>query len=212
MSWRKYGRPADGSAGPPDGGVTATESQPSRPGESPPDAPVPVEVEGTDPLAQTQAELASAQNEMAQWRDRFLRKAAEFDNYRKRTEKEKAETAALARSAVILELLPILDACVRAQESFPAALENDALGRYREGVELLYKQLGNTLAKLGVAPIEALGERFDPNRHEALIREENPDYPENTVIEVLREGYLYKDRLLRPAQVKVAVHPRQQDS
>ncbi|PYV07884.1 MAG: nucleotide exchange factor GrpE [Acidobacteria bacterium] len=67
-------------------------------------------------------------------------------------------------------------------------------------------------AKLGVAPIEALGERFDPNRHEALIREENPRYPENTVIEVLREGYLYKDRLLRPAQVKVAVQPRKQDS
>ena len=203
-----YGRPADGSEGPPEGGATATESRPSR-SEG---APVPAEAEGLDPLAQLQAELASAQNEKAQWHDRFLRKAAEFDNYRKRTEKEKAETAALARSAVLLELLPILDACARAQESLAAAPGNDVLGRYREGVELLYKQLSNTLAKLGVAPIEALGERFDPNRHEALIREENPRYPENTVIEVLREGYLYKDRLLRPAQVKVAVQPRKQDS
>jgi molecular chaperone GrpE len=86
--------------------------------------------------------------------------------------------------------------------------EDESVRQYREGVELVFKQLGDVLAKLGVVPFDALGEHFDPYRHEALIREENWDAPENTVIEVIRPGYLYKDRLLRPAQVKVAVHSR----
>ena len=204
MDWRLYGRPSDGSGGPPEAGAAATENQEAR------EAEVPAVEETPDPVVQLQSELAAAQSEKAEWHDRLLRKAAEFDNYRKRSEKEKAEAAVFSKRAVLLELLPVLDACERAQESFSEAVEGgDLLLRYRQGVDLLYKQLSDTLTKLGVVPFEAHGERFDPNLHEALIREENSDYPEDTVMGVLRRGYRYKDRLLRPAQVKVAVRSGQ---
>ena len=161
-----------------------------------------------DPLAQLQADLASAKTDGEQWRDRFLRKAAEFDNYRKRTDKEKADLAILARSSILTEFLPVADACARALQSlqdYPRSQQG--LEQYREGVELLYKQLLDTFARLGVVPIDALGQRFDPHLHEALAREEDPNHEENTVIQELRRGYLYKDRLLRPSQVKVSTLP-----
>jgi len=197
MAWKLYGRPSDETGGPPDAGTTTTESDRT----SSPDS-------GDARAADLQSQIAALRSQSAVWQDRFLRKAAEFDNYRKRTEREKAESATFARSALLQELLPIVDACTRAQRSFSRVEENESVRQYREGVELVFKQLGDVLAKLGVVPFDALGEHFDPNRHEALIREENLDAPENTVIEVLRPGYLYKDRLLRPAQVKVAVHSR----
>jgi molecular chaperone GrpE len=202
MAEKQYGRPSDETDGPPDAGTTATESDRG----SNPDSG---EARGDAQTADLQSQITALRSQSAGWQDRFLRKAAEFDNYRKRTEREKTESAAFARSALLQELLPILDACARAQRSFSRVEENESVRQYREGVELVFKQLGDVLAKLGVIPFDALGEHFDPNRHEALIREENLDAPENTVIEVLRPGYLYRDRLLRPAQVKVAVHSRQ---
>jgi molecular chaperone GrpE len=190
MSWTLYGRPADGTG-------TTDETQPGRPEEATPEA-----------VARLEAEVAALKNEKAELQDRFLRKAAEFDNFRKRMEREKSETGAFAKSSVLLELLPIVDACERALESFSGAEESENLSRYRAGVELLYKQLGDALTRIGVTPIEALGQEFDPNLHEALSREETTEHEENTVLQVLRRGYLFKDRLLRPAQVKVAVRPR----
>ncbi len=162
----------------------------------------------SNPLAQIEAELADARAESEQWRDRFLRKAAEFDNYRKRIEKEKAELTILAKSSVLMELLPIADACERALQSLGMAIEQDGLENYREGVELLYRQMLDTLARIGVVPIDAVGKRFDPHLHEALAREENSQLAENTVTRELRRGYLFKDRLLRPAQVAVSSRPR----
>lgn len=162
-----------------------------------------------DPLAQAQSELAALKAEKDQWYDKFLRKAAEFDNYRKRSEKEKIDVASLAKSSVLEEILPIVDACERALSSFEDAVDlNESLDRYRQGVELLYKQLSDMLARLGVVRIGARGEKFDPHLHEALIRFETDMYEENTVIEELRKGYLFNDRLLRPAQVKVAIRPQ----
>jgi molecular chaperone GrpE len=161
-----------------------------------------------DPAAHLQAELDAAKVESDQWRDRFLRKAAEFDNYRKRIEKEKADTIMLAKSSVLLEFLSIADACERALGSFDNSLDiQSGLGQYREGVELLYKQMLDTLARIGVTPIQSKGQMFNPHLHEALAREVTSEVKENTITQELRRGYLFKDRLLRPAQVNVAVHP-----
>ena len=166
-----------------------------------------------DPLLQHQAELAAAQVEAEQWRDRFLRKAAEFDNFRKRTDKERTDSVLLAKSSVLAEFLHIMDACERALKSFGEAQSGpEALERFREGVQLLYKQMSDTLSRVGVTPVEVRGEQFDPHLHEALSREETSEYEDNTVIEELRRGYLFKDRLLRPAQVKVSTRPQREET
>jgi molecular chaperone GrpE len=165
-----------------------------------------------DPSAQLQSELEAAKAEQEQWRDRFLRKAAEMENFRKRSERERLEGAFLTKSSVLIEILPVMDACERALESFKEDDGGDVrLQKYREGVELLYKQLGTTLNRLGVTVLEAKGRPFDPHLHEALTHLETADYEENTVVEELRRGYLFKDRLLRPAQVVVASRPKPQD-
>jgi len=164
-----------------------------------------VQVAQQDDTAQLKADLEAAKADVEQWRDRFLRKAAEFENYRKRNDRERAEAAALVTSSVIVEFLPILDACERALRSFHEETGQLAtLRKYREGVELLYKQVGDTMSRLGVTAIEAKGHRFDPHFHEALTHQETLEYEDNTVIEELRRGYLLKDRLLRPTQVVVA--------
>jgi len=162
-----------------------------------------------DPLAQLKADLEAAKAELEQWRDRCLRKAAEFENFRKRSERERKETANLTQGSVLIEFLLVMDAFERALGSFKEG--EDQAGRfqsYREGVELLYKQLSDTLSRLGVVPLAAKGQTFDPHLHEALVRLETAEHEDNTVIEELRRGYLLKDRLLRPAQVVVASSPK----
>jgi molecular chaperone GrpE len=166
-----------------------------------------------DPTARLQADLEAAREEEARWHERFLRKAAELENFRKRVEKERKDWTIAAKSSVILELLPIMDACERALNSFEGAEEPpQSLQQYRQGVELLYGQLSKTLSRLGVVPIEAQGRKFDPNFHEALTRLETMEYEENTVISELTRGYMFQDRLLRAAQVVVATRPRLEHS
>jgi molecular chaperone GrpE len=165
-----------------------------------------------DPTAQLQASVEAAKAESEQWRDRFLRKAAEMENFRKRSDRERSEAATLVKSSILIEFLPIMDACERALESFKE--NNDEYGlvnKYREGVELLYKQLGNTLNRLGVVPLEVKGSKFDPNLHEALTHLETHEFEDNTVIEELRRGYIFNNRLLRPAQVVVSSRPKPKD-
>jgi molecular chaperone GrpE len=166
-----------------------------------------------DPQAQLEADLKAARDEVAEWQDRFLRKAAEFENFRKRTAKEKADTIALAKSTVLLEFLPVADACERALKSLtePTPAESGSLHQFKQGVELLYKQLLDTLGRTGIVAIDAEGKPFDPRLHEALSREETDEVQEDTVVRELRKGYLFKDRLLRPAQVIVAVHSQGKD-
>jgi molecular chaperone GrpE len=164
---------------------------------------------GADPVAQAKTDLETAKSESEQWRDRFLRKAAEFENFRKRSDRERMESAALNKSSVLIEFLPIMDSCERALKSLRE--EDDPHGMlktYREGVELLYRQLGDTLNRLGVVALETKGHKFDPHLHEALMHRETTEYEDNTVIEELRRGYLLKERLLRPAQVVVASPPK----
>jgi molecular chaperone GrpE len=132
--------------------------------------------------------------------DRLLRKTAEFDNYRKRVERERRAHAEQAVTDLLRELLLVVDDFDRAltvdAEENPAA--------YRKGVELIHTKLHDLLRKQGVRPIEAVGEDFDPNLHQAVTHEDSPGRREGEVIEELRRGYTINDRLLRPAMVKVA--------
>jgi molecular chaperone GrpE len=145
-------------------------------------------------------ELTDARRERDDYYDRLLRQAAEFDNYRKRTERERREMAQYAAGDVLEALLPVVDDLERALE---AEAGSDAAA-YRTGVELIYKQLQDLLAKRGVTPIEAVGQPFDPRFHQAITYEPSPGRAEGEVLEVVRRGYMHGDRLLRPAMVKVA--------
>jgi molecular chaperone GrpE len=133
------------------------------------------------------------------FRDRYLRTLADFENFRKRSEREKDDFKRYALVGVIRDLLPVIDNLERALEH---AEEDD---EFHKGVALIYKQLLDVLQRNGLKPIGESGVRFDPNIHEAVVREEDPSVPSHTVVGVLQKGYFLYDRLLRPALVKVAV-------
>jgi molecular chaperone GrpE len=132
-------------------------------------------------------------------RDRYLRTLADFENYRKRADREKSDFFKYALAATIKDLLPVLD-------NFDRALEHAEEGdEFHKGVLLIYKQLFDVLRRHGVKPIDEAGAHFDPNIHEAVVTEEDPSLPAHTVVAILQKGYYLHDRLLRPALVKVAV-------
>ena len=145
-------------------------------------------------------ERSELQRERDDFHDRWLRKSAEFDNYRKRVDRERREQADQAITDLLEELLLIVD-------DFDRALTVDAGdsgAAYQKGIELIHTKLNDLLRKRGVRPIETLGADFDPNLHQAVIHESSPDHREGEVIDELRRGYLIGDKLLRPAMVKVA--------
>jgi len=145
-------------------------------------------------------QLAALQRERDDYYDRLLRKTAEFDNYRKRVERERREQADETLTGLLLELLQVVD-------DFDLALSvepGDRVSSYRKGVELIHAKLHDVLKKYGVRPIEALGTPFDPTLHQAVLHEASPGHGDGEVIEELRRGYMIGDRLLRPAMVKVA--------
>lgn len=152
---------------------------------------------GTSPASR---DLAAAQKQRDEYLDLLLRKTAEFDNYRKRVERERRDAADNAAAELLLELLPIVDNFERAQ-SAPADADSDA---YRTGVELIHRQVLDFLRKRGVEPIQAVGERFDPHRHQAVDYVPSPAHEEGQIIEEYVRGYAIGDRLLRPSLVKVA--------
>jgi molecular chaperone GrpE len=145
-------------------------------------------------------ELAALRQEKESIQDRLLRTAAEFDNYRKRVERERRELSEFAASDVLSELLPILDNFERALQA-SAPPEGEAL---RKGIDLIHRQMLDLLRKRGVKRIEALGADFDPKIHQAVIHETSDAHREGEVMDVLQPGYMLGDRLLRPAMVKVA--------
>lgn len=150
-----------------------------------------------DPAGRDELERLRAEN--AELRNRALRLRADFENFRKRMEKEKEDFYRYALAGVIQEVLPIVD-------NFERALASEDRGEeFARGVELIHKQLADVLRRLGMRPVEADGALFDPNLHEAVAREENPDLPSHTITQVLQPGYLLHDRLIRPAMVKVAL-------
>jgi molecular chaperone GrpE len=138
-------------------------------------------------------------------KDRYMRTLADFENYRKRADREKTEFFKYALGEVLKDLIPVLD-------NFDRALEHAGEGDdFHKGVSLIYKQMWDVLKRHGLRPIEQSGVPFDPKIHEAVVREENPSVPSHTVVAILQKGYFLHDRLLRPAMVKVAVGgPEQQ--
>jgi molecular chaperone GrpE len=153
------------------------------------------QAERTDAQPDPQEELRREKDAL---QDRLLRTAAEFDNYRKRVDRERRDLAEFTAAEVLRDVLPIVDNLERA---LAAAGEGDPL---RKGVELTHKQMLDLLRKRGVKPIEALGADFDPNFHQAVVHETSSEHREGEVMEELQRGYLLGDRLLRPAMVKVA--------
>ena len=146
-----------------------------------------------DPLAELLREKDALQ-------DRLLRTAAEFDNYRKRIDRERRDQANALVADAIEELLPVIDNLERALE---APIGSDAEG-FRTGVELIHRQMTDLLRQRGVKPIETTGADFDPRFHQAMVHEVSPEHREGEVMEELRKGYTLGERLLRPAMVKVA--------
>lgn len=143
-------------------------------------------------------ELEELRAELEKNQDLLLRTAAEFDNYKKRTEKEKVFTAEYAKASVMKTLLPILDNADRAKE-FEQGTE-----QYNKGIELIVKQLSDLSGKLGLIEIGAIGETFDPNMHEAIMHIEDESLGENVIAQVLQKGYKFGDTVVRPAMVQVA--------
>jgi molecular chaperone GrpE len=138
----------------------------------------------------------------AENQDKFLRTLADFDNYRKRTRQEMEDAGRNAVKNLVADLLGVLDSFERALQHTGGSEGSEAV---REGVLLIHRQLLDTLVKHGVQPIEALGEPFDPQFHEAIMRVEPSDeHPAGTVVEELRKGYLLQGRVLRATLVKVA--------
>jgi molecular chaperone GrpE len=166
-----------------------------------PAAPPP---DATDPAAAPRDDrddrAGALERERDDFKDRWLRKTAEFDNYRKRVERERREQAEQAVVDLLGELLLIVDDFDRAS----TVDAGDGAAAYRKGVELIHAKLHDMLRKRGVRPIEALGADFDPNIHQAVIQEVSPDHREGEVIGELQKGYMIHDRLLRPTMVKVA--------
>ncbi len=148
-----------------------------------------------------QAELQKLKAERDTLLDRLARAQAEFENARKRAAKEQQDFRDFATADAIKALLPVIDSFERALRA------KSEPGDFRSGVELIYKQLQDALAKLGVRAVPAKGEQFDPHYHEAIEMVETSDAADHEVLEELQRGYKFKDRLLRPAMVKVAKNP-----
>ena len=146
------------------------------------------------------SELADLQRERDDYKDRWLRKGAEFDNYRKRVERDRRERAEALTADALSDLLPIIDDLERALKA-PSGGDVDA---FRKGVELIHRQMTELLRKRGVKTIDAVGTDFDPRYHQAVVQESSPDHREGEVMEEFARGYMLGDRLLRAAMVKVA--------
>jgi molecular chaperone GrpE len=144
--------------------------------------------------------VAELRRERDDFKDRWLRKTAEFDNYRKRIERERREQADSAVTDLLESILLVVDDFDRAL-TVEAGPEAEA---YRTGVELIHSKLLDVLKKRGVRAIDALGADFDPNIHQAVMHEASPEHRDGEVIAELRKGYMLGDKLLRPAMVKVA--------
>lgn len=149
--------------------------------------------------------LAKALAEVADLKDRLLRQAAETENVRRRLEKEKQDASAYALTGFARDLLGVADNLRRALDAVPESARADAgLATVLTGVEMTERELLNVFSKFGIAQIEALGQKLDPNKHQAMMEVPTAEAEPGTVVQVLQAGYVIKDRLLRPAMVGIA--------
>nr|WP_289036742.1 nucleotide exchange factor GrpE [uncultured Allobacillus sp.] len=147
-----------------------------------------------------QSELNQLKDENADLNDRLLRLQADFDNYKRRMKKEKEMDFKYKSQELATEIIPVLDNFERALQT---GADNENVASFVDGVEMVYQQLQQALEKVGVTEIEAEGKEFDPTIHQAVMQVEEDGYDSNQVIEVLQKGYQLKDRVIRPAMVKV---------
>ena len=155
-----------------------------------------------DPLDQLRIEREALKSERDELKELLLRRQAEFDNFRKRTEKESSEYVQYAGMEIVRDILPILDDFDRAMK-----VQSGATPEYTKGVEMIHSRIYDTLRKVGLEPIETAGKSFDPHLHQAVERVETDDSPEGTILGEFQRGYNFKSKLLRPSMVKVAVRP-----
>ncbi len=157
-------------------------------------------------LIATRAELKRVEAENAEVKDQLTRRQADFENYRKRVDRERSETYNRVSADVATKLLPVLDNLKRALEAEASveSSESDEFRHFLSGVDLIYKQLNGVLETMGVKPVPAVGEPFDPHIHEAVVTEATDDYEPDTVMQEMVTGYRLGDKLIRPALVKVA--------
>lgn len=156
-----------------------------------------------DPLQKLAEDLARLQAEKDELMQTMIRRQADFENYRKRIERQSDEDRRRGIERVLEDLLPVIDAFERALK----AHDNPAYEEYKKGLELIYQQLRNIATKHGLEKIDAAGKEFDPRFHQAIERVETTAYPEGSVLEVLQDGYLFHGRVLRPSIVRVAASP-----
>jgi molecular chaperone GrpE len=155
----------------------------------------------TDTVVAGSDEASELQRQRDEYYDLLLRKSAEFDNYRKRVERERQTLAEATAASVVEDLLPLMDDLERALQADAGSEGADA---YRRGVELIHRQLDELLRKRGVEPIEAVGEDFDPHLHQAVTYDPVEGRRDGEIVEEFRKGYRLGDRLLRPSMVRVA--------
>src|SRR5881396_4255753 len=153
-----------------------------------------------------EAKVAELESALAESKDRHLRLAADLDNYTKRSRQEQLETIQHASAELINRLLPVLDDLHNVLDHKPKGIDESWL----KGIELSVRKLEEALGTHGLQPIESVGSRFDPKLHEAVGEEESAEHPEDTVVSELRRGYRLRDRVVRPALVKVARAPQNQ--
>ena len=149
------------------------------------------------------AELAKLRAEKEDLLQTLVRRQADFENFRKRTERDRHEEGRRGVERMVQDLIPVLDAFDRALQGH----EDPAYEEYRKGVILIRKQLWDAISRHGVQRLDAEGKIFDPHLHQAIERVESADYPDGYIVEVFQDGYLFHGRVLRPAIVRVAVHP-----
>lgn len=158
--------------------------------------------ETASPEEKANDELSAAEAKAKEWEDKYMRLYAEFDNFKKRSQREKDARYADAAVDIVGELLTVADNLERA---LAVETKDEEAKKLHEGVEMVYKQMKDTLEKLGVTEIKALGEQFDPNLHNAVMHTEDDSIDDNTVIEEFMKGYIYKEnRVIRHSMVKVA--------
>jgi molecular chaperone GrpE len=150
-----------------------------------------------------EAEVSKLASDLNELRQTLMRRQADFDNYRKRIERERAEDSKRYTARVIEGLIPIIDGFEQAL----AAHREAEYENYRKGFELIYKQLVDNVTRLGVERIDPLGKPFDPHLHQAMDRTETVQHEDGTILQVFQPGYVFHGRVLRPAMVRVAVHP-----
>lgn len=158
--------------------------------------------ETMDPLKEMEEKVESLKNEAAETHDRLLRLAAEFENYKKRSAREMNDFRKFANESFVKAMLPVVDNLDRAIES--SSNDKNANSSVVEGVNMTLREILKVFEQYGIKPFESLEKTFDPSLHQAVMQEDDEEYPENTVSKELQKGYMIHDRLLRPAMVVVS--------